>query len=88
MRTRSIENRVFTVTSNRVGTDKRGSESFRFTGLSQITGTDGEILASAGRSRPVARAVDLDLKQAEDKAPTPKNHIFTDRRPGFYGDLT
>lgn len=87
MRIRSIENRVFTVTANRIGIDKRGSESFKFTGLSQITGPDGEILASAGPAQYVAKSVDLDLRQADNKAPTPKNHIFHDRRPGFYRDL-
>ncbi len=87
MLTRSIENRVFTVTANRVGTDTCGSESFRFTGLSQITGTDGKILASAGSAKPGAKCVELNLVEANDKSPTPENHIIRDRRPDFYGDL-
>jgi len=88
MRTRSIENRVFTVTANRVGKDTCGSESFKFTGLSQITGTDGKILASADSAKMGAKSVELDLMEANDKSPTPENHIFYDRRPDFYRDLS
>jgi predicted amidohydrolase len=87
MRTRSIENRIFTVTANRVGKDTRGLESFKFTGLSQITGADGGIMASAGAAKPCAKSVDLDLTVANDKSPTPENHLFHDRRPDYYQDL-
>jgi predicted amidohydrolase len=87
MRTRSIENRVFTVTANRVGKDTCGTESFKFTGSSQITGTDGRILASAGAARPCAKSVNVDLTLADDKSPTPENHLFHDRRPDLYDNL-
>jgi len=87
MKTRSIENRIFTVTANRVGKDSCGSETFRFTGLSQITDVDGSLLSSASPTRPETGVADLDLSESLSKASTPENHIFNDRRPDFYRDL-
>ena len=42
MRTRSIENRVFSVTANRIGMEKRGNISLTFTGKSQIVSPNGQ----------------------------------------------
>ena len=47
MITRCLENRVFAVTANRIGQEKRGEDDFQFTGASQIISYDGKVLSSA-----------------------------------------
>jgi predicted amidohydrolase len=83
MLARSIENRVFTVTSNRIGKETLNDITLDFTGYSQITNIKGEILVSAKKEEAVITAV-IDPKDAIDKNITPKNHIFDDRREDFY----
>jgi predicted amidohydrolase len=88
MRTRALENRVFCATANRVGEDRRGRASIRFTGRSQIADPDGLVLARAGASRSWARVVSLDLRAARNKRVTARNHLFADRVPELYSALS
>jgi predicted amidohydrolase len=87
IRTRSIENRVFIVTANRTGADRRPAGTVAFTGRSQILGTSGEVLARAGRANTCAMAADLDLSLARDKQLTSRTHLFAARRPAAYRPL-
>ena len=87
MRTRSIENRVFTVTANRIGTEKRGV-SLTFTGKSQIVDPSGEVLVSAGERSESLKVVEIDVEQANDKMVTPNNDLFKDRKVALYKALT
>jgi predicted amidohydrolase len=87
MITRSIENRVFTITANRIGTEKRGSVSMTFTGKSQIVGPTGEILTSAGERSETLKVAEVDVAQADDKMVTPTNDLFEDRKPALYKPL-
>ncbi|MDP8241871.1 MAG: nitrilase-related carbon-nitrogen hydrolase [Candidatus Celaenobacter antarcticus] len=84
MITRSIENHVYTITSNRVGTERRGDQALTFTGMSQITDPQGNILAQANEVEEVLIAVDIDHTTAKNKMITEKNHLFEDRRKEFY----
>lgn len=84
---RSIENRIFTITTNRVGSDTVGDETLKFTGMSQVTDPEGNILARASGTRPAVKIVDVDLRKSREKMATKYNHILNDRRPGFYKDL-
>ncbi len=85
MITRTLENRVFAVTANRVGSEERVKDKpLRFIGLSQIVSPRGEILCRASRRRAEARVVDIDPEEARNKRITPKNHIFRDRREDLY----
>ena len=84
MRLRSIENRVFTVTANRIGTEKRGNMSLTFTGKSQVVGPNGDILASAGERSESLKIVEIDPAEAENKHVTPNNDLFADRKPAIY----
>jgi len=77
---RSIENRIFTITANRVGSEG----DLTFTGRSQITNCNGELLARGGPTRPQLLVADIDPAEARDKHLTPTNHIIRDRRPAFY----
>jgi predicted amidohydrolase len=80
MLTRSIENRVFTATANRSGSERGVS----FSGMSQITAPKGELLIRAtGDLRGVISAA-IDPARADDKWVTPANDLFADRRPECY----
>ncbi len=87
MRVRAIENRVFTVTANRVGVEARTGETLRFTGLSQIVAPNGDVLAQGPQDAEEVRAVEIDPAQARDKHLTRLNDVFADRRPEFYRRL-
>ncbi len=83
MITRSVENSVFTATANRTGTE-RGVE---FSGNSQITNTNGKILATLDRGRTGIAFVDIQPQDADNKMITVRNHIIDDRRPELYTRL-
>ncbi|MGA3015222.1 MAG: nitrilase-related carbon-nitrogen hydrolase, partial [Bacteroidales bacterium] len=76
MKTRCIENRIFAVTSNRIGTEKRGTDEFIFTGGSQITSCSGEILSSAPHDSSSIDFVDIDPTQADNKMINPYNDLL------------
>ncbi len=88
MRTRSIENRVYAVTANRTGTERRPGGTVPFTGRSQVVAPSGEVLARAGKAETAARAVACDLAASRDKSLTRLTPIFSNRRPELYGRLT
>jgi predicted amidohydrolase len=84
MITRCLINRVFAVTSNRIGNEVRGEDNFTFTGGSQITSYKGEVLSSAPKEKPFVDFVEIDVKQARDKNLNKYNNVFSDRRTEFY----
>ena len=68
MITRSIENRVFTVTANRIGNENRdGIDNLIFTGESQITSFKGERLVKASSKKEEIIFANIDPKKARDK---------------------
>ncbi len=87
MRTRSLENRVFTITANRSGADRRGGRELSFIGMSQVTAPDGTVLTRAPEEGEHVAVVEIDPRAAEDKRITAKNNLLEDRRPELYGDL-
>ncbi|MDH4037153.1 MAG: beta-ureidopropionase [Candidatus Krumholzibacteria bacterium] len=87
MKTRCIENRVFAVTANRIGTEKRGAHQLTFTGKSQIVNPMGEVLVSAGERSESLKIVEIDPAMALDKHVTPNNDLFKDRKPALYKPL-
>jgi predicted amidohydrolase len=87
MRTRCIENRVFAVTANRIGTEKRGAHQLTFTGKSQIVNPRGEVLVSAGERSESLKIVEINPAEADDKHVTPNNDLFKDRKPALYKPL-
>lgn len=84
MRVRSIENRVFTVTANRVGAERRGNEVLRFTGRSQVVDPMSRVILKSGSREVVARSINVDLSLARDKKITSLNDVITDRRTKYY----
>ncbi|GAB62761.1 MAG: acyltransferase [Candidatus Jettenia sp.] len=83
MITRCVENRVFAITANRIGAEKRSEEMLTFIGSSQILGIKGEILYRASSDREESMVVEINPKNARDKQITPANHLFHDRRVEF-----
>ena len=83
MITRCIENRVFAVTANRIGVEKRTGKALAFIGASQIIGTKGEILYRASSDHEESIVIKINAKKAHDKQITQLNHIFNDRRIKF-----
>lgn len=79
MLVRSLENRTFTVTCNRVG-EERG---LCFIGKSQITDPKGNLLYRAGTEEEVA-VRNINLEEADNKFITEKNNILQDRNPDAY----
>lgn len=84
MKTRCLENNVYAVTANRIGTDVRKHDKVQFTGQSQITGPRGEILAAVLEDEECVRVVDVDVSQARKKMISSRNDLLADRRPDFY----
>jgi len=85
MTTRSIENRVFTVTANRVGMEIIGKKSYlKFTGKSQVTSPDGKVLGSLSDKEENVLIVEIDPEEALDKNITENNNLFEDRHPDLY----
>jgi len=76
----ALTNRVFAVTSNRIGTER----DLVFTGRSLICDPRGEVLAEAPPSNDHVGLAAVDLSLARDKRITDRNHLFLDRRPDQY----
>ena len=84
MITRSIENRVFTITANRIGEEKEGVHKLTFTGTSQMTDPSGANLYRGPKSKTTVHITSIDPNLALDKNISEKNHLMDDRRPSFY----
>jgi predicted amidohydrolase len=81
---RSIENRVFWILANRYGTEVRKGKSLTYSGCSQITAENGEILARAESKGNSLTVVEVDPAKALNKHVTDRNDLFADRRPELY----
>ncbi len=84
---RCLENSVYAVTANRIGTEERVGRSLTFTGQSQITGPRGEVLSAGPENEPETVVVEVDLAAADEKSYNRYNHRFRDRRVELYGAL-
>lgn len=84
MVTRSIENRVFTVTANRIGSEKLGDQKLTFTGQSQVTTPKGKVLFRGPTHKSAVHLVEIDPELALDKQINPNNDLFSDRQPNLY----
>lgn len=85
MITRCIENRVFSITANRIGWEQRGSKKkLTFTGESQAVGPKGELIFRLGKDVEKLQEAGINPSLAKDKQVTPTNHLWKDRRPGQY----
>ncbi|MFZ4590058.1 MAG: nitrilase-related carbon-nitrogen hydrolase [Ignavibacteria bacterium] len=84
MFTRAIENRVYTITANRIGNDVNGKEKLAFTGESVIISPGGEYLSRAPTDTEEIFFTVINPESARNKCINEKNNIFEDRRELFY----
>lgn len=84
MPVRALENRVFTVTANRIGRENRGHSDLRFIGQSVIVAPNAKVLFRASKDKEAVQIVEIDPTEAYDKNITDLNNIFQDRRPSMY----
>ena len=83
--TRCLENRVFVVTADRVGTEERISGSpLHFIGQSQVVDPDGNILYRASEKGEEIRIVNIDIEKARNKFINTSDDLFRDRRDDLY----
>lgn len=83
-RSRAIENRIFWILANRIGSEVSGTVSCTFTGGSQICAPTGEILAAASREEELLGIREIDPASAQDKQIGKRNDLFKDRRRELY----
>lgn len=82
---RAFENRIFVITANRVGTERRSpKDNFKYTGRSQIISPLMEKLTFASSTETVAKVAKLDITKSRNKNVTELNNVKSDRRLEFY----
>jgi predicted amidohydrolase len=84
MVTRSLENRVFAATADRVGRESRGGNDLHFIGKSQIVSPGGEVLGRLGVDEVGVLVIGVNLHQADGKKINSRNDLLVDRRPDQY----
>ena len=84
MVTRSIENRVFTATANRIGSENRTGEELTFTGMSQVTDVNGDRLGQLSEKEEDLLIVETEPGRAADKGLNSFNDLLGDRRSEHY----
>ncbi|MFA6483959.1 MAG: nitrilase-related carbon-nitrogen hydrolase [Bacteroidales bacterium] len=84
MVTRCLENRIFAVTANRIGQEIRGDDDFQFTGKSQITCVNGNILSSGQMSKIGVNTLDIDIHHADNKSINSHNDLLKGCRAEFF----
>ncbi len=77
---RSMENRVFTATADRVGYENRGDVNLTFIGTSQVVSNKGRILARCSDDTEEIAVVDIDLSRADNKHLNEYNDLLNDRK--------
>jgi predicted amidohydrolase len=87
MQTRSLENSVYSITANRIGTETRPRGELTFTGQSQIVGPKGDVLESSGANEEAVVVHEFDISTARNKLITENNDLLLDRRPEFYQSI-
>jgi predicted amidohydrolase len=84
---RAAENRIYLLTANRVGKERRGE----FCGWSQIVDPFGKRLAEADETEEKLLVAEMDVEKARDKDYVIPGeyelYLFGDRRPELYGAL-
>lgn len=84
MITRSLENRVFSITSNRSGSENRAGMSLSYIGHSRIVSPKGNVLISAEKEHQHIGITTIDPTHAESKQINQRNNLFSDRRTDMY----
>jgi len=85
MPVRCLENRVFAITCNRIGSEERGEkERLTYIGQSEIVSPRGVILHRASRDQEDLTVIELDVQEARNKRLNRYNDLLGDRRSSLY----
>ena len=85
MVTRCLENRVFSITANRIGSEARGGKDrLTFIGTSEVVSPRGKILRRAPRETEKCAVIEIDPAEARVKSLNNYNDLLRDRRPSLY----
>jgi predicted amidohydrolase len=85
MPVRCLENRIFAVTCNRIGSEARGGkERLTYIGQSEVVTPKGLIQYRASRDREDLAIVDIDPTEARNKSLNRYNDLLRDRRSSLY----
>ncbi|MCL5773217.1 MAG: acyltransferase [Firmicutes bacterium] len=87
MVTRSLENRVFSITANRIGKEERGGKTLSYIGQSQILDTKGTLLIRGKPDEETLGEAEIDPASARNKRLLEHNDLLKDRRTELYGEL-
>lgn len=88
MRTRALENGLYAITANRVGTERRPPRpELAFTGHSVVVDPLGELLAEGPADDEVLLEATVDVVRARDKHVASGNDRIAERRPEWYATL-
>lgn len=81
---RSVENGVFTMTCNRIGSETQTDRTLTFTGGSQILSNRGVTLAQASVDQAEIIRTEIEPELADNKMITASNDRLKDRRVEYY----
>ena len=85
MITRCLENRIFTITADRVGSENRvEGKQLKFIGKSQVVSPDGKIICRASEKEEEALVVEIDLDLSRQKKINSHNDLLKGRRLDLY----
>lgn len=85
MPVRCLENRVFAVTCNRIGSEARGGkERLTYIGQSEVVTPKGVIQHRASCDQEELAVVEIEPAQARNKSLNRYNDLLRDRRPSLY----
>ncbi|MDO7975411.1 nitrilase [Oceanotoga sp. DSM 15011] len=83
-KTRALENKIFIATSNTYGEQKNNDVSYNFTGMSQLTSPNGEIINRFSKDSFELKTFSIDEKLSRNKYLNDYNNIFSDLKENFY----
>lgn len=84
MPARAIENKVFLLVANRIGSETNGNETLHFNGKSGIWDYYGNLLVAGSDDAESILVAEISPKEARTKNIDQFNNIFLDRKPNYY----
>lgn len=82
---RCLENRIYAITANRVGSESRKEgQTLRFIGMSQAASPQGNVMIRASEDKEELQIVGIDPEISKNKSINQYNDLFKDRRPELY----
>lgn len=84
---RAIENKVYFLVANRIGSETNNGETLTFNGKSGIWHYNGNLIATTDDEDETVVIAEINPSETRDKSIDQFNNIFKDRRPEMYYKL-